>query len=51
MLVYNIELPDGALKRYTTNVISINVLSQVKFNGDHYKTLDGIVDYKRNEFY
>ena len=47
-LIYNVEFPDGAVKRYAANNIVMDILIQVDYDGHNSKTLDGIVDYKRD---
>ena len=48
-LVYNFEFLDGAIKQSADNVIDMNILIQVDSDGHNSKTLDGIVDYKRDD--
>ena len=48
-LVNDVEFLDGAVKQYSANVIAMNILVQVESAGRNFKTLYGIVDYKRYE--
>ena len=50
-LVYDVEIPDGNLKQYAANVLAMNILSQVDYDGHNSKTLYGIVGYKRDGYY
>ena len=47
--MYYVDFPDGAMKQYTTNVISENLLSQVNSNGCHTQDSEQIVLRERME--
>ena len=47
-LVYDVEFPDGDVKKYAANLISENVLSQVDPNGYYKNTMEAILDHKRD---
>ena len=45
---YDIEFTDGAIERYTVNVIAVNVFAQVNEEGNMYLILQEIVDHKKD---
>ena len=45
---YDIEFTDGAVKRYTVNVIAENMFAQVDEEGNLYLILREIVDHKKD---
>ena len=45
---YDIEFTDGAIERYTVNVIAENMFAQVDEEGNMYMILQEIVDHKRD---
>ena len=45
--VYKVEYPDGTIEELTANIISENMLSQVEYEGHHYKVLAKVIDHKR----
>ena len=47
-LVYDVEFPDGDVKKYAANLIAENVLSQVDPNGYYKNTMKAILDHKRD---
>ena len=47
-LVYDVEFPDGDVKKYAANLISENVLSQVDPNGYYTNTMEAILYHKRD---
>ena len=48
-IIYDLELPDGAVKQYASNVIAENMYSQVDYNGHSAGTIDVIVDYSKDD--
>ena len=42
-LVYDVEFPDGAVKKYASNAIAENVLSQVDSSGFYTQALEKII--------
>ena len=47
-LVYNVEFPDGDVKKYAAKLIAENVLSQVDPNCYYTNTMEAILDHKRD---
>ena len=47
-LVYDVEFPDGDVKKYAANLITKNVLSQVDPNVYYTNTMEAILDHKRD---
>ena len=47
-LVYDVEFPDGDVKKYAANLIAENFLSQVDPNGYYTNTMEAILDNKRD---
>ena len=47
-LVYDVEFPDGDVKKYAANLIAENVLSQVDPNSYYTNTMEAILDHKRD---
>ena len=47
-LVYDIEFPNGNVRKYSANVIAVNFLAQVDPEGYHTNVLEAIVDHKRD---
>ena len=45
---YDIEFTDGAIERYTVNVIAENMFAQVDEEGNMYLILQEIVDHKKS---
>ena len=45
-LVYDVKFPDGDVKKYATNLIAENILSQVNPDGFHTNVIDEILDHK-----
>ena len=45
---YDIEFTDGAIERYTANVIAENMFAQVDEEGNMYMILQEIVDHKKD---
>ena len=48
-LVYEVEFPDGQMKRYSANVIAENILQQVDGSGYHSHTLAGVVEARKGK--
>ena len=48
-LVYDVEFSDGAIKKYTANVIAENVLAQVDSSGYYSQLLAGIGNHQKME--
>ena len=46
--MYDIEFPDGDVKKYSANIIAENLLAQVDPEGFHTNDLEAILDHKRN---
>ena len=46
-LVYDVEFPDGDVKKYAANLIAENLLSQVDPDGFHTNFLEAILDHNR----
>ena len=46
---YEVEFTDGALERYTANVIAENMFAQVDDEGIRHELLDEIVNYRKDE--
>ena len=47
-LVYDVEFPYDAAKKYTVNVIVVNLLSQCDPDGFYTNVMEVILDYKRD---
>ena len=47
--IYNVELPDGAVKQCYANVIAENMYSQVDYGGHTDRILDFIFDYSKDD--
>ena len=47
-LVYNVEFPDGEIKKYAANIIAENVLSQCDVDGHYTNLMEAIIDHKRD---
>ena len=47
-LVYDIDFPDGDVKKYYANIIAENLLAQVDPEGFHTNVLEAILDHKRD---
>ena len=48
-LVYDVAFPDGAVKRYTANIITENVLAQCDPDGFYTNVMEVIIYHKRDE--
>ena len=48
-LIYEVEFPDGQIKRYLANVITENILQQVDSSGYHSHTLSGVIDARKDK--
>ena len=46
LIMYEVELADGRIKEYWTNIIAENMLTQVGSNGFSLALMEGIIDYK-----
>ena len=46
-LVYDVEFPDGVVKKYSANVIAENILSQVDQSGFHSQSIEKIMNHER----
>ena len=44
-IIYDVQFPDGAIKTYSANLISENILMQVDADGYHRQSLEGIIDH------
>ena len=47
-IIYNVELPDGAVKQYSANMIAENMYAQVDSEGNKYDLLEEIIDFKKD---
>ena len=47
-LIYDIEFPNGDVRKYAANIIAVNLLAQVDPEGYHTNVLEEILDHKRN---
>ena len=48
-MVYDADLPDGAIREYIINIITENMLTQVDKYGYTFNLMEGIIDYKKDE--
>ena len=48
-IMYEVELADGRIKEYGTNIITENMLTQVDSDGFRLSLMEGIIDYKRDD--
>jgi hypothetical protein len=46
---YEIEFTDGAVERYTANIIAENMFAQIDEEGNMYAIMDEICDHKKDE--
>ena len=46
--MYDAEFPEGSAKKYSDNIISMNIISQIESYGHNSNTLDGILDYNQD---
>ena len=46
--VYEVKCTDGTTEKLTDNIIAENKLSQVDFEGNHYKVFIEVTDHKRD---
>ena len=44
-ILYDVQFPDGAVKPYSANLISENILNQVDVDGYYYQSLEDILDH------
>lgn len=47
-VIYEVELPDGAIKEVSANLIAENILSQVDDDGFSTRLLDAVIDYRKD---
>ena len=47
-LLYGIEFPNGDVRKYSANIIAVNLLAQVNPEGYHTNVLEAILDHKRH---
>ena len=45
-LMYDIELPNGDVRKDAANIIAVNLLAQVDPEGFHTNVLEAILDHK-----
>ena len=45
-VMYDIELPNGDLRKYSANIIAVNLLAQIDPEGFHTNVLEAILDHK-----
>ena len=48
-LFYEVEFPDGYLKKYTANIIAEKMLTQVYYEGYSITMINIIIDYERDD--
>ena len=48
-MVYEIEFPDRQIKKYTTNILAENILSQIDSEDFSTVLFDGITDFRKNK--
>ena len=48
-VLYNVELSDGVVGKYSANMIAENIYQQVDANGYNSSMVDSIVDYYRDD--
>ena len=48
-MVYDVEFPDGAVRKYASDIIAKNMFSQVKSDGFPSSILDDILDYANTD--
>ena len=46
---YDVEFPDGEIKKCSANVIAESMCAQVDAESFHHSLLDAILDYKRDD--
>ena len=49
ILIYDVEFPDGQIKKYAANIIAENMYAQVDADGHIHTLLDSIVNYAKDE--
>ena len=47
-LMYDIEFPNGDVRKFAANIIAVNLLAQVNPEGFHTNVLEAILDHKRD---
>ena len=47
-LMYDIEFPNGDVRKYAANIIAVNLSAQVDREGFHTNVLEAIMDHKRD---
>ena len=45
-VMYDRELPNGDLRKYSANIIAVNLLAQIDPEGFHTNVLEAILDHK-----
>ena len=48
-ILYDVQFPDGAIKPYSENLITENILTQVDDDGYHNHLLKGILNHSRDK--
>ena len=46
-MVYDVEFPDGEIKKYSANIIAQNMYAQVDDNGHYHSLHKSTVDYQK----
>ena len=46
--MYEIEFPNGDVRKYAANIIAVNLLAQVDPEGFHTNILEATLDHKRD---
>ena len=47
-LMYDIEFPNGDVRKYAANIIAVNLLAQVDPEGYHTNVLEAVLYHKRD---
>ena len=48
-MVYEIEFPDRQIKKYTSNILAENILSQIDSEGFSTVLFDSIISFRKNK--
>ena len=48
-MVYDLEFPNGTIKRYSVNLIAENMLTQIDSDGFTLTMVEGIIGHYRDE--
>ena len=47
-IIYEVECPDGTIKKYSANIIAENMLTQVNSDGFTMTMMDDIIDHQKD---